>query len=503
MNKTKYLIVSTIISVFSMVILGFLTFIRTKIVLVYCGDALNAILQLSNQILTYVVLLESGICGAYKYKMYKPLASSNFNKVSSLFSGLSKSLNKIAVKMLIIITIISVVYPLVINREKLPYFQTILILFILGIRFVLPYFLYVSKKNMFLVVQKRHIMDIIEFVEKGGTIILEIFLISVLHVRIELALLVGIFVILGVNLLYSHYLNKHCSYLYNKYDKPMYEGDKLTKVIIVHQISDLVFNSTDMILLSIFNSLTSVNIYSAFSTLITYPTTIFEKMAVTLTSVFGIKLAKNEKNSFDIFNQLMSVVYFIGIIITATFYVMACKFVTIWIGDKYTITIIPLILFTIFLASKIFMPIFIMIRNSMGLYEETKKATINQTVLNIIISIILVKPFGITGVLIGSIVSTYLIYQPVTFHYVYKKVFNKKMSFAYKQLLVLTIGIILSIMCSQYAISLLNYNSVTFVSFIFETLITTIISTIIAGLLLLFTSKYFRDALKKIRLKFE
>ena len=62
--------------------------------------------------------------------------------------------------------------------------------------------------------------------------------------------------------------------------------------------------------------------------------------------------------------------------------------------------------------------------NSVGLFKETKIPTIIEAICNFIISIVLIRKFGILGVLLGTIISKFItiIYNPLCI----KKYVNKK-----------------------------------------------------------------------------
>ena len=98
MNKTKQAMLATTISIFSMLFVGILTILRTGLIVKNISSDVNALSQISNQLFSYLVLLESGLGSAYTFKMYKPLSKLQYDKVYSLFLGLKYTLKKIAKK---------------------------------------------------------------------------------------------------------------------------------------------------------------------------------------------------------------------------------------------------------------------------------------------------------------------------------------------------------------------------------------------------------------------
>ncbi len=478
MNRTKKTFLNTIINILAMVVLGILTFARTAVIVSSYGSEINGIMQLSNQLFSYLVLLESGICGAYVLKFYKPVVKNERKKVASIFRGLTNSLQKIAVKMSIVMVVIAVVYPLFINKENVSYLQLIIILIILGIRFVLPYFLYVSKKNFLMAIEKRNIMDIVDTAEKIAIVILEIILMKVFKVRIELALSVGIIIILITNTIYNFILKKNYKEVLRKDIKPSYEANSMTKDVMVHQVSTLVYNASDSIVLSISSGLNYVTQYNAYYALISYVSTIIDKFALNIRVIFGLKNANNDKNMVEVFVRISILIFAFASIVTSTFYVMASHFVTLQIGSIYTLNSLCVILFSLILFSKMFMPIYESIRSAFGLYKESKKFVIIQAMLNLILSFILVVPFGISGVLIATIISLYFIYIPCNLLLIDKRVFKCRDIKAVKFIILSSLSTIVSILLSMTIFKFLSLD-ISWISFIIKTVITVLVSVIV------------------------
>lgn len=485
MNRTKSTFFNTFINIISMVILGILTFYRTAVIIECFGPEVNGIAQLSNQLISYLVLFESGICGAYVLKLYKPVAEKNTNKVASLFKGLKISLKNIAIKMSLVVVLIALFYPLVVNKENITYYKLAVILLIMGVRFVLPYFLYVSKKNFLMTIEKRNIMDIIDISEKVLIVILEIVLMKVCHLSIEVSLSIGIIIIIVSNYIYDLVLKKYYNAIYNKDIEPSFEGNSLTHDVMAHQVSNLVYTASDSVVLSMSSGLTYVTEYNAYYALISYVTTIIEKLGNNLKVIFGLKSAKKDQNIVSIFNKLSILFFAFAIVVTSTFYVMADQFITLQIGEQYTLTKISLVLFTFILFSKMFLPLFESIRNAYGLYKESKWFVILQTVVNLIISFALVFKFGVVGVLIGSVISIYFINVPFNLKLMNEKIFKIKEVNTIKYLVVSVIAILLSIGVSLFTLSKINL-SLSWLTFILNAIICVICSGIITIISFLF-----------------
>lgn len=200
---------SFIISIIVFLAQGILNIIRTKIFISYYGSDSNGVVQISNQIFSYLVLLESGLGAAYLYKMYSPFESGNYAKIHSLVKGLSISLKKISKKMLIVLIIISFLYPMIIADNTLPYLKISLIILLLGIRFIIPYYLYVYKKNLIYLYERKYIVDLIDGFTNSTILIIEIILASLFKVDILITISIGIILCFISNYIYSLVIEKN------------------------------------------------------------------------------------------------------------------------------------------------------------------------------------------------------------------------------------------------------------------------------------------------------
>ena len=163
----------------------------------------------------------------------------------------------------------------------------------------------------------------------------------------------------------------------------------MTKDILIHQISSVVFSSTDNVILSIVSSLNSVTIYSAYNTVLTYPVNLINKLVDNLRATFGKKMVEDEKNAIEVFNETLSLSYFITAIMAPIFLLCINDFVKLWIGERFVLEGICTIILTLLFIHRCIMPVIYIARDSKGLYKESKNYTLCQAIANIIISIVL------------------------------------------------------------------------------------------------------------------
>ncbi len=500
MNRTKMIVKASFVSLLMYVITAILAMARTSVFIKIYGSASNGAMQLSNQIFSYLMILESGLGAAYLYKMYKPFEEKDFKKVNALFNGLSKSLKKIATVMLLILVLTSFSYPLIVKDNSLSYLRIALILLLIGVKNVIPYYFYLNKKNLLYAYEKKYYADFID-----GTIMATAYLVEIIMCKLHIDLLItlssAVVIYYIANHIYNFVLKRKCKEVMKEHEKPSFEGNKMTKDILVHQIASTINSATDSIILSIVNTLNSVTIYNAYNTIITFPIKIINRLVDNLRASIGKKIIKDPEGTYKVFNETISLNFFMSAIMSSLFVILANDFVTLWIGKEYTLNMICVVAFGLLLVHRTIIPTIYVARDSKGLYKESKYYTMAQTIVNIIISFLLVGRYGIIGLLLGTLISAYLILIPFNYNLVYKKVFMKKNTLIYNLILnIIYIGL-LTFGVYEFNNALNIIGDTSWFKFILKAAIDGVIVVAITFILEYFMNVNFRNVLKRF-LKF-
>lgn len=199
---------------------------------------------------------------------------------------------------------------------------------------------------------------------------------------------------------------------------------KYTKQIFVHKIATFVQLETTPLLIYSFVSLKIVAFYGNY-------TVIISKLALLINNVLdgtgagvGNLIAEGNKyNIKKVFWELMSFRYFIGGILIFSLYYLTEPFIFLWLGKEYILdkTILILILCNTYIsqtrgATDLFL-------YGYGLFSDTW-APCAEAVISLIVSILGGYFWGLAGVLLGSIVSLFLIVGLWKPYFLYRKGFQ-------------------------------------------------------------------------------
>lgn len=442
--RTKKSIYNFISDVFPFFIISALSFFRIRFVLDSFGTEINGLLQLVVQIFSYLTLAEAGFGTAVMYKLYKPLAENKKNEIISIVNGSKKIFKKIALIMTISSIICAFLLPLFIAKGSLNNSFIINLFLFYAAHYLIEYFLVLPYTTLLQADQNQYIFNTYKNITRIIFLILELVLI---YNKINLIIIISINIIF--TLIYAYLITKRTHKMYpwlkDKCDVIDISSISMTKDVFVHKISSLVFSKTDSIILSLF-SLNYVTIYTSYNYILDFLTNIVSKIyGAVKSSYINIVVLNKADEDKKFFNMFLSFSFFLAIFCAITFHYTVNPVINLWIGEKYTLSESSVLLFTLIIIGRIIInPVYIA-RDSKGLYKETKIFTIAQAIVNIVLSLILVKKYKIFGVLLATVISQYFILIPCNIRIVYKKVINENFNKLIKNVLIMLFSAIILI----------------------------------------------------------
>lgn len=402
-----------------------LLMIRTKMLINNYGSEVNAVFQTSSQIFTYLILFESGMSAAYQFKLYGPVSDRDGEKIASLFMGLKKSMKKIALKMTAVLLIVSVVYPFAMNRISLSLSKAGLMLFLLGIRFIIPYVVSIASKTLLNVYDYKYIVDNVDSLSYIAITVAEILAIKWFHCSVYGVLIVGCIGNIAIGFIYAFIVRELCDEAHEEVSAPDYEPEGMTKDILLHQITGLLNSNIDTIILSIANIML-VTPYHAYYSTMNYFSQVINKINENYRTKIGMKIKQRDKDLYGYF-QLLQAFHMVAAIVSVSVFVLNINsFIYLWIGEEFLLSNICVILLALCLMLRMTINIIFLVRDGAGLYKESKWFSFREGIVNLILSIILVHFWGIEGILFATVFATYTMLLPGNAKLAYNKVMGKR-----------------------------------------------------------------------------
>lgn len=397
------------------------------------GDTYVGVNGLCTSIVGLLSLAELGVGESINYKLYKPLAENNFEKLKSIM----KLYKTVYWVIGIVITVIGIaLLPFLSFFFKTSDVQSVDHLYMIFILFVLnsasSYF-FSYKRALIISDQKRYIVNIYHYAFYCLLNICQI-LILLKTKSFILYLIVMILSTVGQNIIISIRTDKLYPFLKEKEVAKLGKDEvneikKNTLALLYHKIGSQVVNSTDNILASKIIGITIVGIYSNYLLVTNALNTIIAQLFSAITaSVGNLGVTENEEKSESILKNLFFGNFWFICIVCAAFYSSIEILISQMFGEQRVLNhavllciVINLYLYNIRRTAWTF-------RDGYGLFWFDRYKAIVEAIINLVISIILGIKIGLIGILVGTIVSTIITSLWIEPYILYKYAF--KMSVA-------------------------------------------------------------------------
>lgn len=367
------------------------------------GSDINGLLSSIKQIFVYVALLEAGVGTAALQALYAPVAKANKEKVCEIMAATHHYFRRTGFLYALAVILLAFSYPIIFHI-KLNYWLVFWIIILQGSAGVIRYF-FQGKLTILLRVDGRsyvttNIQTIVTIVSYTTQIILIVMGFNIITVMIAYFL-----TNLGQMLYVTWYVRKHYPWL-DFSVRPDFKALSQSKFVIVHQLSGLVFNNTDMIILTYFCGLNVVSVFALYNLIFNSIGTLIDTLCGSVEFVMG-QAFNSDRTRFMRLQEAYET-YYIGIAFAffSIALIMIPSFMQLYAGHfkdaDYTDPLLPFL----FAAVNVLMyarRTSSQIINFAGTFKQTQWRSILESGINITVSLILVRHIGIYGVLIGTI----------------------------------------------------------------------------------------------------
>lgn len=436
---------------FVTILLGFISrtiFIHTL------GVTYLGVNGLYTNVLSALSLAELGMGTAMNYSLYKPVASKDYEKIKSLMHLYKKAYMWIA----LIVTIMGIILvpflkyiikdPGSITLNELKIYYLIFLFNTVSTYFVAYKYSLVNAE------QKGYIQTNINTVTTLISVIAQI-MIMLIYKNFLLYLLAGGIIGVVQKIYVSIYLNKLYPYLLDKNSKKLSKEEiepikNNIKALILHKIGEVSVFQTDNIIISSFINVTTVGVLLNYNLIISSVGVFISVIFNSVISGFGNLIAtENRHRQYEIFNIYRFMGFWIYGFCSLAFIILLSPFITLWIGKEMLIqsSVIYLIIINYYLlGQRIILNNF---KTAAGIFSQDKYISIIEAVVNLGLSIILVKLIGLEGVFVGTICSG-LVASFTRPYIVYKAIFDRSVFAYYKDSIIYIMSILFSFFILEF-----------------------------------------------------
>ena len=431
MSKDSRIKNNLISSLIYQVVLISLSFLLPRLYLENFGSEVNGVLSTIKQIFVYLFLLEAGVGLATTQALYKRIGEKDYKSASEVLAATHSYYIRTGVIYLLIVLVIAVVYAYVIPTS-IDSNVVFLIIILTALPALFSYFVQAKYRILMEVDGRKYVINnaetVLQIASNAGKILVllltdSLILIQLVYCIMYLTQLIFLF----------YYAKRRYKWLDLK-AKPDFNAISQKNSVLVHQLSGMVFNNTDVILISVLCDFKAVSIYAIYNIFFSQVQNFITSVVSSFTFALG-QMFHTDREKFDKLYNVYETFYIMAtcIIYTlmAVFLLPLIQIYTSGINDaEYTNTLLVLLFVIMNLISNAKLPANGVIEYA-GEFDKTRSYAIWEMIINITVSIVAIVYMGICGAIIGTIAA--LLYRGiVTIYYSNKKILKRSMMCTYK-----------------------------------------------------------------------
>lgn len=413
------------------IVLVALSFLLPRLYLENFGSEVNGVLSTIKQIFAYMSLLEAGVGLATTQALYKPVAESDYGRIGSVLSATNIYYRRTGTIYAGFVLIIAFVYSFLITTSIDPWVVFSIVL-LTALPALFSYFVQAKYRILMEVDGRKYIITGSETILQLVSNVAKILVLLLTDSLILIQLVYCVLALVQLAYLYA-YSRKHYKQLSINV-KPDFEAIRHKNSVLIHQISAMVFNNTDIILLSFLCDFKVVSVYTIYNMFFTQ----LQLFVTSITSGFGFALGQmfhSDRKEFDRLYNVYETFYlmasFMVYTLMAVFLLPIIRIYTKGINDADYSNALLLFLFVIMnLLANGKLPSNHVLEFS-GMFRETRSHAVIEMIINLTVTVFAIVKWGICGAIIGTICA--LLYRGVmTVYYSNRKVLGRRVFQTYK-----------------------------------------------------------------------
>ncbi len=497
-NSIKNAIVAMVMNLFTIVI----GFIAQKIFIDVLGTEYLGINGLFTNVLSMLGIIELGLGSAIIYHLYKPIAEKDTEKIKSLMLFYKIGYRVIALLVTIIGLLIIPFIGFIVGEVTIT--ESIVYIYVLFLIDIVASYLLSYKRSILYANQQTYIVNIIHIVYLIFMNVVQLLALIItknyilyLWIKIISRIFENVIITLVANKMYPYIKDNRVKQLDKKIKKSIFTK---VKGLLYHKVGTFIVLGTDNIIISAFLGVTTVGLYSNYNLIIQALSNLFSQVFNSITASVGNLLIENDKKkSYNIYKNILFFNSWIFAFASSGLLCILEPFVKIWIGSEFLLPFGVLVVLVINFYMQGMRKTSNTFKEAAGIFYEDRYVPLCESGINIIASIILVKIFGLMGVFIGTIISTFVLFFYSYPKFVYKPLFGRTYNQYLKDYMPGIIVSVISVSISYVITSNIHIDSMI-LQIITNLIIACIVPNIIHVILFYKTSqfKYYSKLLKNI-----
>lgn len=462
--RIKNSIINTLVGLASYIILLIGPLILSPIV----ASLGSEILGLQKTFMDTVALLnivELGISFGVIYKLYRPIAENDTEKIAILLNFYKNTFKIIALILLTLGLLTAVIMPQLAPEHDASKFSDnwLVIMFILYLADTLATYLFGHKRAMLIADQKNYLVSICKTSCQILMYILQV--ISILCFKsFELYVLAKLSCTLLDCVFVNAIYRKKYKHINLKIKKKLEKNERIDLfknlgALFYHKIGyqSLASGSTLIITSHLGESITGI--YYPYTLITNGLMSITDQVFNAILTSFGNLLVKATKGEIhSVYKKVFFLNHIIYSFFSVSLFCLIGPFIKLWMGTDFLFPMSTIILITVNFYTFGMRKSITMVKNSAGLYRPDRHFALIEAFLNLGLAFLLVNKLGINGVILANILSSFFVPFWTQPYVVYKNIFNRSVNSYYKKYAVYAVITLISCVFTYYLCSLFCFS---------------------------------------------
>lgn len=397
------------------ILLILLPFVSRTILIYTLGIEYVGLGSLFASLLGVMSLAELGIGSALVFSMYRPFAEGDSESICALLALYRKCYRIIGAIILGLGLVILPFLPHLIEGEY-PADINLYVLYMIYLSdAVIGYFFFAYKQSVFVASQRTDIISNVSSVLSLTSSILQIALLLVFH---------NYYLYILVLPMITCVRNVAIHFLFGKRFPELACSGSLSKIqlkqikqnivgIFTQKLGNVAMTSTDAIIISAALGLVILGKYNNYYYIAASLIGFMGVIQGALVPSVGNSIAREslEKNYTD-FRTFLLLYVWLASWWTSAFLILVQPFISLWIGDGNLLPFEIVVLLALYFYLHSINDMTYIFREAAGIWRKGMLVPMVAAIVNVIISVVLVRWMGLSGVILGTIISLVFVYTP-------------------------------------------------------------------------------------------
>ena len=375
------------------------------------GSAVNGMTASVAQFLGYIVLFEAGVGGVVRAALYKPLADGDHAKISAILRASDRFFRKVALVFVGYAAAVACLYPLLV-RKDFDFLFTCTLVLIIALSTFFQYYFGMSRQILVQADQRRYVASNLQIL----TILLNTAL-AVVLIRLGCSIHA---VKLGTALVYALRPLLLRAYVQKRYAPDTHAIPDETAIAqrwdgFGHHTAYFLHTNTDVFVLTVFSALSraieiaDVSVYAVYYAIVSGVEKVVSAFSSGIEAAFGNMIAREETESL---RRNFRVYEFFSFTLVTTLFtctgILLLAFLRVYTRGISDANYMRPLFGALLTAAEAVYCVRIPYNNvtlAAGHYRQTRNGAFLEAGINIVLSVALVIPMGLSGVALATLIA--------------------------------------------------------------------------------------------------